>query len=227
MSLWKPYLDLLPDTYTCPVCMEQDAVNLFPEPLRRKAHEQREVVRELYLSSKPFFIALQPLFPKKVESLFNYEAFRWAWCTINTRTVYLKHMQKECFSREADTYALAPYLDLLNHNPDIQVRQSKSGFSYVWVQNGSRYWKMNTVRDANIITTNLSDMCLRSSTGPIWVTSLLFRWTTPSCCWKRERSYEYVKTSSYLDLFLVLIGTCRFVLFGLFLSILYFACDMQ
>ncbi|XP_066477193.1 SET domain-containing protein 4 [Tiliqua scincoides] len=121
-SLWKPYLDLLPDIYTCPVCLEQDVVNLFPEPLRRKAHEQRRLVRELYRSSKHFFFALQPLFPKKVDSVFNYEAFRWAWCTINTRTVYMKHSQKECFSREPDTYALAPYLDLLNHNPDVQVK---------------------------------------------------------------------------------------------------------
>ncbi|XP_053165944.1 SET domain-containing protein 4 isoform X2 [Hemicordylus capensis] len=125
-SLWKPYLDLLPETYTCPVCLEQDIVNLFPEPLRRKAHEQRKLVHELYISSKRFFFSLQPLFPKKVESVFNYEAFQWAWCTINTRTVYMKPAQKECFSREPDTYALAPYLDLLNHNPAVQV---KAGFN--------------------------------------------------------------------------------------------------
>lgn len=121
-SLWKPYLDLLPDVYTCPVCLEEDIVNLFPEPLRRKAHEQRCLIQDLYLSSKHFFFSLQPLFPKKVESVFNYEAFRWAWCTINTRTVYMKHSQKACFSNEPDTYALAPYLDLLNHNPNVQVK---------------------------------------------------------------------------------------------------------
>lgn len=141
-SLWKPYLDLLPDVYTCPVCLEEDIVNLFPEPLRRKAHEQRCLVQDLYLSSKHFFFSLQPLFPKKVESVFNYEAFRWAWCTINTRTVYMKHSQKACFSNEPDTYALAPYLDLLNHNPNVQVRQA---FKYIWVGNGNGRLEKNTL----------------------------------------------------------------------------------
>nr|XP_009665874.1 PREDICTED: SET domain-containing protein 4 isoform X2 [Struthio camelus australis] len=86
-SLWKPYLDVLPKTYTCPVCLEQDV----------------------------------PLFVENTEALFNYSALEWAWCTINTRTVYMKHSQKACFSLEPDVYALAPYLDLLNHSPNVQV----------------------------------------------------------------------------------------------------------
>ncbi|XP_061483696.1 SET domain-containing protein 4 isoform X2 [Rhineura floridana] len=121
-SLWKPYLDLLPETYTCPVCLEQETVNLFPEPLKRKALEQRKLVQELFASSQHFFFSLQPLFRTGVESVFNYSAFQWAWCTVNTRTVYMKHLQRDCFSREPDTYALAPYLDLLNHNPAVQVK---------------------------------------------------------------------------------------------------------
>ncbi|XP_042312603.1 SET domain-containing protein 4 isoform X2 [Sceloporus undulatus] len=125
-SLWKPYLDLLPEIYTCPVCLEQRIVNLLPEPLRRKAQEQRKQVQELFVSSQQFFFSLQPLFPKDVKSIFNYHAFKWAWCTINTRTVYMKHSHRDCFSRDPDTYALAPYLDLLNHNPAVQV---KGGFN--------------------------------------------------------------------------------------------------
>uniref|UniRef100_A0A8C8RYF1 SET domain-containing protein 4 n=1 Tax=Pelusios castaneus TaxID=367368 RepID=A0A8C8RYF1_9SAUR len=121
-SVWKPYLDVLPKTYTCPVCLEQEVVRLLPEPLRRKAYEQRTVVQELYTSSKPFFNSLQSLFTENVETVFNYDALQWAWCTINTRTVYKKHSQRECFSREPDVYALAPYLDLLNHSPNVQVK---------------------------------------------------------------------------------------------------------
>lgn len=122
-SRWKPYLDLLPETYTCPVCLEHETVDLLPEPLRGKAHEQRRLVQELFLSSQPFFFSLQPLFLKNLKSVFNYHAFQWAWCTINTRTVYMKHPQRGCFSRDPDTYALAPFLDLLNHNPAVQVGQ--------------------------------------------------------------------------------------------------------
>ncbi|XP_065446307.1 SET domain-containing protein 4 isoform X3 [Chrysemys picta bellii] len=121
-SVWKPYLDVLPKTYTCPVCLDQEVVRLLPEPLRRKAQEQRTVVQELYTSSKSFFSSLQSLFTENVETVFNYDALQWAWCTINTRTVYMKHSQRECFSREPDVYALAPYLDLLNHSPNVQVK---------------------------------------------------------------------------------------------------------
>ncbi|XP_030333079.1 SET domain-containing protein 4 isoform X2 [Strigops habroptila] len=87
-SLWKPYLDVLPKTYTCPVCLEHDV----------------------------------PLFAENTETVFNYSALEWAWCTINTRTIYMKHSQRECFSLEPDVYALAPYLDLLNHSPNVQVK---------------------------------------------------------------------------------------------------------
>ncbi|NWQ69305.1 SETD4 protein, partial [Neopipo cinnamomea] len=121
-SPWKPYLDVLPKAYTCPVCWEHHAVNLLPEPLREKAQEQRATIRELYLSSKAFFSSLQPLFAEDTGAVFTHGALEWAWCTVNTRTVYMKHPQRECFSLEPDVYALAPYLDLLNHSPKVQVK---------------------------------------------------------------------------------------------------------
>ncbi|NXK28570.1 SETD4 protein, partial [Arenaria interpres] len=121
-SPWEPYLDVLPKTYTCPVCLEHDVVSLLPEPLRKKAQEQRTLVHELYMSSKAFFSSLQPLFAENTETVFNYSALQWAWCTVNTRTIYMKHSQRECFSLEPDVYALAPYLDLLNHSPNVQVK---------------------------------------------------------------------------------------------------------
>ncbi|NXP56058.1 SETD4 protein, partial [Heliornis fulica] len=121
-SQWKPYLDVLPKTYACPVCLEDDVVNLLPEPLRGKAQEQRMMVHELYMSSRAFFSSLQPLFAENTGTIFNYSALKWAWCTVNTRTIYMKHSQRECFSLEPDVYALAPYLDLLNHSPNVQVK---------------------------------------------------------------------------------------------------------
>nr|XP_013036867.2 SET domain-containing protein 4 isoform X1 [Anser cygnoides]XP_047927370.1 SET domain-containing protein 4 isoform X1 [Anser cygnoides]XP_047927371.1 SET domain-containing protein 4 isoform X1 [Anser cygnoides]XP_047927372.1 SET domain-containing protein 4 isoform X1 [Anser cygnoides]XP_047927373.1 SET domain-containing protein 4 isoform X1 [Anser cygnoides] len=121
-SLWKPYLDVLPKSYTCAVCLEQDVVSLLPEPLKNKAEEQRTMVHELHASSKAFFSSLQSLFAENTGTIFNYSALEWAWCTINTRTIYMKHSQRECFSLEPDVYALAPYLDLLNHSPNVQVK---------------------------------------------------------------------------------------------------------
>ncbi|XP_017528466.1 SET domain-containing protein 4 isoform X2 [Manis javanica] len=121
-SLWKPYLDILPKAYTCPVCLEPEVVNLLPKPLKAKAEEQRIHVQEFFTSSRDFFSSLQPLFSETVESIFSYSALVWAWCTLNTRAVYMKHTQRQCFSAEPNTYALAPYLDLLNHSPDVQVK---------------------------------------------------------------------------------------------------------
>ncbi|XP_053420178.1 SET domain-containing protein 4 isoform X3 [Nycticebus coucang] len=121
-SPWKPYLEILPKTYTCPVCLESEVVNLLPKPLKAKAEEQRARVQEFFASSRDFFCSLQPLFAEAVDSIFSYSALLWAWCTVNTRAVYLRHRWRECLSAEPDTCALAPYLDLLNHSPNVQVK---------------------------------------------------------------------------------------------------------
>ncbi|NXT09957.1 SETD4 protein, partial [Prunella fulvescens] len=125
-SPWKPYLDVLPEAYTCPACLEPDVINLLPKPLKKKAQEQKMMIQELFRSSKAFFSSLQPLFAEDTGSIFNFSALEWAWCTVNTRTIYMKHPHRECFSLEPDVYALAPYLDLLNHSPNVQV---KAGFN--------------------------------------------------------------------------------------------------
>ncbi|KAL6086467.1 hypothetical protein STEG23_002726, partial [Scotinomys teguina] len=121
-SLWKPYLDILPKSYTCPVCWEPGVVDLLPRPLKAKAEEQRAHVKDLFASSRAAFSTLQPLFVESVERIFCYNAFLWAWCTMNTRAVYLRSRRQECLSAEPDTCALAPYLDLLNHSPHVQVK---------------------------------------------------------------------------------------------------------
>ena len=46
--------------------------------------------------------------------------FRWAWCSVNTRSVFMSHPSNNFLSGQ-DVYALAPFLDLLNHRPDVQV----------------------------------------------------------------------------------------------------------
>ncbi|KAM9319592.1 SET domain-containing protein 4 [Gastrophryne carolinensis] len=120
-SPWKPYLDILPRSYDCPVYWEPEVVTFLPEPVRHKAQEQRSTLQEFYSSHVPFFRSLQALFQESAEDILSYEAVRWAWCTVNTRTVYMKHAQRDCFSSEQDVYALAPFLDLLNHSPEVQV----------------------------------------------------------------------------------------------------------
>lgn len=86
---------------------------------------------------------LQPVLSRPTEDVLTYEAlrytntlmitkpgsvcyfsccdsFRWAWCSVNTRSVFMSR-PSSCFLSGPDTYALAPFLDLLNHRPDVQV----------------------------------------------------------------------------------------------------------
>ncbi|XP_068122183.1 SET domain-containing protein 4 [Hyperolius riggenbachi] len=120
-SPWKPYVDLLPSSYDCPVYWETDIMEFLPEPVRQKAREQKTTVQDFYASHVPFFRSLQPLYQENTEDILNYDAVRWAWCSVNTRTVYMKHPHREGLSAEQDVYALAPFLDLLNHSPAVQV----------------------------------------------------------------------------------------------------------
>lgn len=119
---WFPYIKVLPTSYTCPAYFSDEVISLLPSILRRRALEQKQEVQELHVSSLAFFRSLQPLLVGRMEEVFSLEAVLWAWCSVNTRTVYKLHPHNHFLSREKDVYALAPYLDLLNHHPQTQVQ---------------------------------------------------------------------------------------------------------
>ncbi|XP_063067853.1 SET domain-containing protein 4 [Engraulis encrasicolus] len=121
LSEWKPYIDVLPQTYTCPAYFTDKVMGLLPAGLKAKGLDQRERVRELHSSAAAFFASLQPLLREPVGAVFSHNALQWAWCSVNTRTVYMTHPQSPHLSMEKNNYALAPYLDLLNHSPQVQV----------------------------------------------------------------------------------------------------------
>lgn len=127
-SDWFPYINVLPTSYTCPAYYPDEVMAVLPVSVRGRAFEQREKVRELHTSSLLFFRSLQPILRQPVEEVLTYEALRWAWCTVNTRSVFLSRPQTHHFLSGQDDCALAPYLDLLNHRPDLQVSAS---FSHV------------------------------------------------------------------------------------------------
>nr|XP_043902330.1 SET domain-containing protein 4 isoform X2 [Solea senegalensis] len=153
-SDWFPYVDVLPTSYTCPAYFTQTVLAVLPADVQRRALEQREALQELHSSSQDFFRSLQPVLSQPAEEVFTYDAFRcshththththtcmhtqyvsdsffptrWAWCSVNTRSVFMSHPCNHFLSGQ-DVYALAPFLDLLNHQPDVQV---KAGFSDV------------------------------------------------------------------------------------------------
>ncbi|XP_069000252.1 SET domain-containing protein 4 [Embiotoca jacksoni] len=119
-SDWFPYVDALPKTYTCPAYFSDDVTSALPASVRRRALEQKEAVLEIHSSNQEFFRSLQPILSQPAEDVFTFEALRWAWCSVNTRSVFMSHPSNDFLSGQ-DNYALAPFLDLLNHRPDVQV----------------------------------------------------------------------------------------------------------
>ncbi|XP_072246639.1 SET domain-containing protein 4 [Leuresthes tenuis] len=124
-SDWFPYIDVLPTAYTCPAYFADDVIALLPVGVRRRAAEQREAVREIHSSNQDFFRSLQPILSQPTEDVLTYEALRWAWCSVNTRSVFMSRLPNNFLSGQ-DNYALAPFLDLLNHRPDVQVKATFS-----------------------------------------------------------------------------------------------------
>uniref|UniRef100_A0AAQ5YKC8 Rubisco LSMT substrate-binding domain-containing protein n=1 Tax=Amphiprion ocellaris TaxID=80972 RepID=A0AAQ5YKC8_AMPOC len=122
-SDWFPYVDLLPASYTCPVYFGDDVMDALPACVRRRGLEQREAVQEMFSSNQDFFRSLQPVLNQSTEDVLTYEAFRWAWCSVNTRSVFMSH-RPSSFLSGPDRFALAPFLDLLNHRADVQVEAS-------------------------------------------------------------------------------------------------------
>uniref|UniRef100_A0A8C2X8D8 SET domain containing 4 n=1 Tax=Cyclopterus lumpus TaxID=8103 RepID=A0A8C2X8D8_CYCLU len=122
-SDWFPYIDVLPVAYACPAYFADDVVALLPSGVRRRALEQREAVLDIHSSHRRFFRSLQPILSQPVDEVLTYEALRWAWCSVNTRSVFMSHPPNDSLSGP-DVYALAPFLDLLNHRPDVQVKAS-------------------------------------------------------------------------------------------------------
>ncbi|XP_013878185.1 SET domain-containing protein 4 [Austrofundulus limnaeus] len=119
-SDWFPYISALPTTYTCPAYFSDMVVEVLPAAVRRRAVEQREAVRDMHSSNQDFFRSLQLVLSRPVQEVLTYEALRWAWCSVNTRSVFMSRPSNDFLSGQ-DNYALAPFLDLLNHQPDLQV----------------------------------------------------------------------------------------------------------
>ncbi|KAK0139517.1 SET domain-containing protein 4 [Merluccius polli] len=122
-SDWFAYINILPATYTCPAYFSDDVIALLPASIQSRALDQRQAVKDLHSSHQDFFRSLQPILSRAVDEVLTYEALRWAWCSVNTRSVFMSRPPSPFLSGQ-DVYALAPFLDLLNHRPDVQVSAS-------------------------------------------------------------------------------------------------------
>ena len=118
-SFWAPYLNSLPVTYTNAPYWEDSDILLLPERFRSSFRDHNTALAKSYEKLFPLAKDLQKHWP--AFDTFSYDTYRWAWSTINTRSVYMRQTKNHYLMDEEDHYALAPFLDLLNHSADVEV----------------------------------------------------------------------------------------------------------
>ena len=111
---------MLPKTYTTPGFFEEKDLESLPKTVRDEAGEHRDSIQNSFSGLVNFLdqISQDVAYSRDI---FSYDAFRWAWSAVNTRCVYMKQPPNPHLSTDEDHYALAPFLDLLNHSPHVQV----------------------------------------------------------------------------------------------------------
>ena len=108
-SSWKTYLKSLPTTYDVPYFDLTQDLQHCPSYLKPHFQTQLDLVHRNFESTDFKDLAL----------------FAWAWFTVNTRGVYFKD--------GFDNLALAPFLDMFNHDPSVQVQSQVVKNSYVLI----------------------------------------------------------------------------------------------
>ena len=136
-SFWFPYISTLPETFSTACYFDTCEMEVLPEAYYQLYNEQKRAVTREYQEVLQLLgdnlHNMDPLTGK----LFTLENYRWAWCVVNTRSVYMPRndhrgcqmsIKSENFGfhchlhGEESSYALAPVLDLLNHMDTAEVK---------------------------------------------------------------------------------------------------------
>ena len=125
-SFWYPYISTLPRYFNTPAYFNEKEIRALPLSLQKEFTCHILTVQETYKELKEFFARHISALDKNFVEFFTFEEFRWAWCVVNTRSVYkpdITNTDKAGMAapRTDDNYALAPILDLLNHTDVAEV----------------------------------------------------------------------------------------------------------
>jgi len=112
------YIATLPSEFSVGALCTCEETEKLPDCIRKTIVTGRE-----YLMSK--FRKIQRIWTDLFDSDLPLYLFNWAWCSVNTRAVYYKDTN-QLENNAENNMALAPYLDLLNHDPNAVV---KAGFN--------------------------------------------------------------------------------------------------
>ncbi|XP_023229362.1 SET domain-containing protein 4-like [Centruroides sculpturatus] len=120
-SYWYPYIKSLPKEYVLPAAFPLEILNCIPKIVAEVVKQQNVLLKKTFKRIKKLLDAIENHF-KEFFGLLTYEIFQWSWLSVNTRCIYMKSVKTNNDSlRSHNDLALAPFLDLLNHSPNVQV----------------------------------------------------------------------------------------------------------
>ncbi|XP_067144836.1 SET domain-containing protein 4 [Centruroides vittatus] len=121
-SYWHPYIKSLPIEYVLPATFPLEILNCIPKIVAEVVKQQNVLLKKTFKRLKKLLDAIENHF-KEFFGLLTYEIFQWSWLSVNTRCIYMKSVKiNNDPLRNHNDLALAPFLDLLNHSPYVQVK---------------------------------------------------------------------------------------------------------
>eukprot|EP01137_Pigoraptor_chileana_P025852 Opistho-2@95959 len=157
-SCYHPYLDVLPTSYGTPLSMGRTCWKLMMPHTATAAVQLRERALASFARITAFFEAHPAVMkwtcghadPHSAEFSPSaaMEDHIWSWCAINSRTVYVDEstsrtstggLRIPAAASNGEHYALAPFLDMLNHSvsADVDGRYDATLDAYVLTTNSA------------------------------------------------------------------------------------------
>lgn len=131
-SKWYRYLKTLPQTFTNPDFCTNKEKSMLPSFILRplyQAHKLQEDFSSLIKAVKCLDINRShcPHCNMHFQKIITFAKYKWAYYVVNTRAVYIdtEVCKKDIFNiKQPNNLALAPFLDLFNHDVNTTVKVS-------------------------------------------------------------------------------------------------------
>lgn len=121
-SEWQPFLNSLPAAYSLPHYFSTEEIHFLPQDVFLTAQKMIQGAQAAHKQVLQFC----SFHWKKAECWASWENFRWAWCSVSSRAVFLEaeagtEEYLDLSKKEEISMALCPYLDLVNHSTTAKV----------------------------------------------------------------------------------------------------------
>lgn len=115
------YLSTLPQEFSVGALCTTEEVACLPRNLQGLLMDHQEYLLQKYRKLKALWMTL-------FKDLLDFDLFKWAWFCVNTRAIFFQDMGDgktvPMMSSPEQNMALAPYLDLFNHSPEVNIQAS-------------------------------------------------------------------------------------------------------